>query len=81
MNSNFDNTVNEFFRLMRDWYPSLPSAARYALSISDYSYIDFILMTIYYHIFIDRLRMLQRRVKNMRQLIKDNKDNTSDQPL
>jgi hypothetical protein len=40
VNDDFNDTVNAFFRLMRDWYPALPSAAR--------------------------LRMLQRRVKNLR---------------
>lgn len=48
VNDEFGETVNSFFRLMRDWYPALPSAAR--------------------------LRMLQRRVKNVKLLVLENKD-------
>lgn len=47
VNDDFNDTVNSFFRLMRNWYPALPSAAR--------------------------LRMLQRRVKNLRAMATENK--------
>ena len=45
VNEDFELTRNAFFRLLRDWYPALPSAAR--------------------------LRMLQRRLKNVRRELQE----------